>query len=123
VGGTSLAVDKHGRRLFEVAWAETASKLTPGTSLLDGTWFPPFPGTFSLAGGGAGSGGRSKRFVQPSYQAGVVPDDLARAGDERWRVVPDVSFLGNPDIDLLVGVTQTFPDGVRYEEGPAGAPA
>jgi subtilase family serine protease len=120
VGGTSLATDERGRRLFEVAWAETASRLQPGNSLLDGTWMPAFPGIFSLAGGGAGSGGTSKRYLQPTYQAGVVPDALARVGDALRRVIPDVSLVGNPNTGLLVGITQSFPEGDVYDEAPSG---
>jgi subtilase family serine protease len=55
---------------------------------------------------GAG-GGISRIFAAPSYQAG-----LGLSG----RGVPDVAALGDPQTGLLVGQTQTFPDGTYYDE-------
>jgi subtilase family serine protease len=110
VGGTSLGIRKNGRRAFEVAWASTASLL------IGGAWVPPFPGLF-LAGGG---GGASSLYARPDYQEGVVPDALAQRGGAFERVVPDVSLIGNNLTGFLVGLTQTFPDGVYYDEFPVG---
>ncbi len=39
----------------------------------------------------------------------------SRAGLERARL-PDVAALGDPQTGLLVGQTQTFPDGTYYDE-------
>src|SRR5699024_6942517 len=65
-----------------------------------------------------GGGGTSRLFAQPSYQAGVVPDDIATYGGTRppARVVPDVSALGDPNTGMLVGQTQRFSDGTYYDE-------
>jgi subtilase family serine protease len=57
---------------------------------------------------GAG-GGVSKVFVEPSYQKNA---GLNLSG----RGVPDVAALADPQTGLLVGQTQTFPDGTHYDE-------
>jgi subtilase family serine protease len=67
-----------------------------------------------------GSGGSTSRlFAEPSYQKGVVPDALARqnqTGNARGRVVPDISMVGDPNTGMLIGITQTFPDGAYYDQ-------
>ena len=47
-----------------------------------------------------------------------MPNNLAKAnGGRPGRVVPDVSLVGDPQTGMLVGQTQTFPDGtVKYSE-------
>ena len=112
VGGTSLAVGADDEYLFETGWETGRSVLT------DGAWVPDLPGTFR---GGAG-GGSSCQFAQPWYQVGVVPDAIATLPDRvcgtfKGRAVPDVATLGDPNTGMLVGQTQTFPDGTaRYSE-------
>ncbi len=108
VGGTSLAVDRANHRRFETGWST-------GRSVLDaGAWAPAPPGDFWYGGGG----GTSQVFAEPAYQRGVVPASLAmRYSPHGGRVVPDVSAVGDPNTGMLVGETQTFPDGsVRYGE-------
>ena len=46
-------------------------------------------------------------FAKPFYQSGAVATG---------RAVPDVAALGDPQTGLLVGQTQTFPDGAYYDE-------
>jgi subtilase family serine protease len=109
VGGTSLGVGESNNRLFELGWETTKSTLntTAPVSWNTPTW---------LYGSG---GGTSRLFAQPSYQAGVVPDSLATAngGNTPMRVVPDVAAVGDPTTGMLVGQTQTFPDGhTAYSE-------
>jgi subtilase family serine protease len=109
VGGTSLGVDADNNRQFELGWETTKSTLntTAPVSWNTPTW---------LYGSG---GGTSRLFAQPSYQAGVVPDSLATAngGTTPMRVVPDVAAVGDPTTGMLVGQTQTFPDGhTAYSE-------
>lgn len=101
VGGTSLAVGSTNQRLFETGWATGSSTLSA-----DGTsWEPAPPGDFLYGGGG----GVSSVFAQPAYQQGVAP-----AGN---RAIPDVAMVGDPQTGMLVGETQTFPDGTaRYSE-------
>ena len=105
VGGTSLAVDKNNGYQWETGWATGSSDLSA-----DGrSWVPPFPGEFWYGGGG----GVSSIFAEPFYQRGVVPNGVAHGR----RALPDVSMDGDPGTGMLVGETQTFPDGsVRYGE-------
>jgi subtilase family serine protease len=110
VGGTSLGIDAKGRRVVETGW-ET------GRSILgNGAWTPHPPGSFLYGSGG----GTSRLFAEPWYQQGVVPDALARQNQHgnkaRGRVVPDISMVGDPNTGMLVGETQTFPDGVYYDQ-------
>ncbi|MBT0772486.1 S8 family serine peptidase [Kineosporia sp. J2-2] len=110
VGGTSLAVAKNDTRIWETGWSTGRSALSA-----DGTsWDPAPPGDYLYGAGG----GTSRVYAQPKYQKGVVPRSLAtRYSTRPARVVPDVSALGDPNTGMLVGQTQTFPDGtVRYGE-------
>ncbi len=107
VGGTSLAVGRKDQRLFETGWSTSRS------SLVDGAWTPPPPGNYLYGGGG----GTSRVFAEPWYQQGVVPASLAKRYGPAGRVVPDISMVGDPTTGMLVGETQTFPDGtVKYSE-------
>ena len=109
VGGTSLANGPDNSYLFETGWGTRRAILT------DNAWNPTPPGVFLYASGG----GTSRLFPQPAYQAGVVPDSLADyfGTGHKWRVVPDVALDGDPNTGMLIGQTQTFPDGsVSYSE-------
>jgi subtilase family serine protease len=108
VGGTSLGVGAAGQYLLETGWE------TGRSSLSGGAWSPAYPGNYLYGSGG----GTSHLFAQPSYQAGVVPSAVAtRNGGSPMRVVPDIAALGDPTTGMLVGQTQTFPDGsVAYSE-------
>jgi subtilase family serine protease len=89
VGGTSLGIGRHYRRLFEAGWSSGLSSLTKGK------WGE----TFEL---GATSGGPSLIWRQPSYQRGVVPRKLATAPGNRPGLVrsePDLAA----DADLFTG--------------------
>jgi subtilase family serine protease len=106
VGGTSLGIGANGGVAVETGWETTKSTLT------DGTWSPP---TFLYGSGG----GTSVLFPQPWYQKGVVPDALAKqnqTGDQLGRVVPDIAMPGDPNTGMLIGLTQTFPTGVAYDQ-------
>jgi subtilase family serine protease len=106
VGGTSMAVDKKGKRTFETGWE------TGKSALADGKY-----GDLTFNGGAGG--GTSRLFGEPFYQKGIVPDVLAKqnqTGDARGRVVPDVSALADPNTGFLMGQTQTFSDGVYYDQ-------
>jgi subtilase family serine protease len=114
VGGTALAVDADGDYLFETGWESGRSDLGKGV------WAPTPPGRFTSGSGG----GTSRIFTQPWYQAGVVPDNIARANGARprpMRAVPDVAAIGDPNTGYLVGQTQTFPNGTsKYSEYRSG---
>ncbi|WP_410597702.1 protease pro-enzyme activation domain-containing protein [Amycolatopsis sp. lyj-23] len=106
VGGTSIAIGKDGKKIFETGWETSKSTLTNGVY---------GPAKYTSGSGG----GTSRLFPQPFYQKGVVPDALAKknqTGDAKGRVVPDISAVGDPNTGFLVGQTQTFPDGVYYDQ-------
>jgi subtilase family serine protease len=115
VGGTSLAVGADNTRVGEWGWETGKSSLAgaPETKLF---WDPAPPGNYLYGSGG----GTSRIFPQPWYQAGVVSSTLATAHGNRsglMRVIPDVSAIGDPNTGMLIGQTQTFPDGTaRYSE-------
>ena len=115
VGGTSLAVNASNARTGEWGW-ETGKSSLAGTSASDLSWTPAPPGNYLYGSGG----GTSRLFAQPWYQAGIVPNSIATANGNRpqpMRVIPDASALGDPNTGMLVGQTQTFPDGsVKYGE-------
>jgi subtilase family serine protease len=108
VGGTSLGVGQSNDYLFETGWGTSTSTLT------NGDWAPTPPGDYLYGGGG----GTSQVFAEPGYQKGVVPGRIARYfGGRPGRAVPDVSAVGDPQTGMLVGQTQTFPDGTtKYSE-------
>jgi subtilase family serine protease len=105
VGGTSLGVGADDGNLFETGWSTGRRALSD-----DGTaWDPPAPGDFLYGAGG----GVSTVFGEPFYQRGVVPDAMAGG----HRATPDIAMDGDPNTGMLVGETQTFPDGsARYAE-------
>ncbi|MGW1156890.1 S53 family peptidase [Streptomyces sp. NPDC002519] len=109
VGGTSLAVGKGDKYLWETGWGtEKATLSTDGKSWVN------FPGAFTSGAGG----GTSKTVPQPYYQKGVVPNALATANNAAGnRVVPDIAAIADPNTGFKVGQTQTFPDGSQqYSE-------
>ncbi|GGB47669.1 serine protease [Flexivirga endophytica] len=102
VGGTSLGVSQTNSRIFELGWQ------TGKSTLKDGAWTPPQPGTYMYGAGG----GTSRLFAQPAYQKGVVPNSISQVyGGPAMRTVPDVAALADPTTGMLVGQTQLFPDG------------
>src|SRR3954469_17633535 len=105
VGGTALAVGPANDYQWEVGWATGTSGLSE-----DGTaWDPPAPGDWLYGAGG----GVSSLFDQPSYQQGVVPDAIAHGK----RATPDIAMDADPQTGMLIGETQTFPDGsAKYSE-------
>jgi subtilase family serine protease len=112
VGGTSLGVGANGQYLFETGWGTDKAPLAP-----NGTSWSSLPGAF-LAGAG---GGTSSRVAQPSYQAPVVPSELANFSGAKHRVVPDIAAVADSSTGFLVGQTQTFPNGTTaYSEYRVG---
>ncbi|MEY9958438.1 subtilase family serine protease [Streptacidiphilus sp. MAP5-52] len=108
VGGTSLAVGKHGNYEFETGWGTDVAPLAA-----NGKSWTGFPGGFQSGSGG----GVSARTAQPWYQAGVVPSSLSASKNGPMRVVPDVAAVADPQTGFLMGQTQAFPNGtVKYSE-------
>jgi subtilase family serine protease len=98
VGGTSLGISSANTRAIETGWgtSDYSCNMTTLATSRAGWLY------------GAG-GGVSKVFVEPSYQKNA---GLNLSG----RGVPDVAALADPQTGLLVGQTQTFPDGTYYDE-------
>ena len=120
VGGTTLQVAKNGSRMGEYGWSTARSFLCNSTEITAGActtsqldkWLP-----IDLALDGGSGGGTSYAYTQPSYQAGVVPTKLSELrGSTPMRVEPDISMDGDPATGMLVGETQTFPNGVFYDQ-------
>ncbi|MFD3500496.1 protease pro-enzyme activation domain-containing protein [Streptomyces sp. NPDC058676] len=109
VGGTSLAVGKGDKYLWETGWGTEKATLSA-----DGKSWTDFPGAFTSGAGG----GTSATVAEPYYQQGVVPAALATANSAAGnRVVPDISAIADPNTGFKVGQTQTFPDGSQqYSE-------
>ncbi|MGZ4719239.1 S53 family peptidase [Oryzihumus sp.] len=107
VGGTSLAVTSTNGYGFEQGWGTGKSVLTSGA------WSPSAPAF--LYGGG---GGTSRLFRQPGYQRKLVPTSISDFfGQGPHRAVPDLALVGDPNTGMLVGQSQSFPDGsIRYDE-------
>jgi subtilase family serine protease len=123
VGGTSLEVGATGNRVGEVGWSTGKSILCGPVSVRNcgSATTPETPLGFN-SGGGAGT---SYTYLQPSYQAGVVPAALALRnealfGPQPLRVVPDISMDADAQTGMLIGLTQTFPDGVHYGQFKEG---
>ncbi len=96
VGGTALGVDANNQRAIETGWGTSNYNCDPTSLVCSRTGW--------LYGAG---GGVSQIFAVPSYQSG-----RGFSG----RAIPDVAALGDPQTGLLVGQTQSFPDGNYYDE-------
>jgi subtilase family serine protease len=96
VGGTALGIDAANARVLETGWGTSNYNCDTTTLVCTRTGW--------LYGSG---GGVSRIFPKPAYQAG-----LAVSG----RAIPDVAALGDPQTGMLIGQTQTFPNGAYYDE-------
>jgi len=103
VGGTSEAIAANGSYQGEVGWGNIrdAVKGTGYDTALPGQEYR----------GGAG-GGVSALFAQPAYQRGVVPDALARSGQDSQpaRVVPDIADLADPYTGFQIAIRPILDD-------------
>ncbi len=98
VGGTALGVSAANTRALETGWGTSNYNCDTTTLVCTRTGW--------LYGSG---GGVSQIFAEPSYQTSA---GLNLSG----RTIPGVAALGDPQTGLLVGQTQTFPDGTYYDE-------
>ena len=98
VGGTSTEIGQSGSILGETGWQTTKYALN------NGAWTATAP--FQYGGGG----GFSTNIAEPDYQkaAGIQSPNGGRA-------VPDVALDADPTTGMLVGQTQSFPDGAYYD--------
>jgi subtilase family serine protease len=98
VGGTSTAIGPDGSIMFQTGWGTEKYSLSP-----DGqSWNVAVPFLY-----GAG-GGSSALFNRPAYQNGFATGAA--------RQDPDVAMDADPNTGMLIGETQTFPDGVYYDQ-------
>jgi subtilase family serine protease len=96
VGGTSLGVTQQNTRALETGWGTSTYSCNQTTHVcMRSGW---------LYGSG---GGVSVVFPKPWYQSSL---------NISGRGVPDVAAVGDPNTGYLVGQTQTFPEGVHYDE-------
>lgn len=124
VGGTTLQLGSNGQRIGEFGWSTARSFLCNESEVAAGgceasqrgTWLP-----IDLGLDGGSGGQTSFVYPQPFYQAGVVPSSLSTrygsaVGPQPMRVEPDISMEADPATGMLVGETQTFPNGVYYDQ-------
>jgi subtilase family serine protease len=98
VGGTALGVSASNTRALETGWGTSSYGCNKTTHVCTRAGW--------LYGAG---GGVSVLFSEPEYQSNA---GLKLSG----RGVPDVAAIADPQTGLLVGQTQTFPDGAFYDE-------
>jgi subtilase family serine protease len=121
VGGTSLEVGKADARTAEYGWSTSKKTMcASATTSCSGT-----KAATSLAWQAGGGGGTSYNYTQPYYQAGIVPEALALRNEALFgptplRVVPDISMDADASTGMLIGLTQTFPNGVFYAQFKEG---
>jgi subtilase family serine protease len=125
VGGTTLVVGRHDKYVGETYWG---TRLEPETANHKGWDAKPVSGGFGPATGpgslaGAGGGGVSSLFAEPSWQKGIVPASLTTQKytspdgqstnnvTSPGRVVPDISLDADSTTGVLVGQTQTDVNG------------
>lgn len=98
VGGTATEIGQSGSIIGETGWQTTKYTVS------NGAWTATAP--FQYGGGG----GYSTNIAEPDYQkaAGIQSPNGGRA-------VPDVALDADPTTGMLVGQTQSFPDGAYYD--------
>lgn len=102
VGGTSLAIDRWGRRQFETGWG------TNELTWKNNDWVGQMPfGDFIYGGGG----GVSHLYDQPSYQAGVVPAALSTWKGVARRAEPDIALDADPQTGVIFTQSWATPGG------------
>ncbi len=123
VGGSALEVSARNTRHAEYGWSTAKQTLcTPPKLPTCGSATSPVGELAYQEGGG---GGTSYYYTQPYYQAPVVPAALALRNEALFgpvplRVVPDIAMDADPNTGMLIGLTQTFPDGVYYDQFKEG---
>jgi subtilase family serine protease len=101
VGGTSLAVDRSGARMWETAWGTTEMNWNGSR------WADAYPGYFLYGGGG----GVSHVYDQPDYQRFAVPFASAYWKGRLRRAEPDVALVSDPQTGVLFSQTWSTPGG------------
>jgi subtilase family serine protease len=113
VGGTSLGLDRSGRRLFETGWSnESLVVNTKKTGYID-----------EGIGRSAAGGGTSLLWKEPSYQKGVVPTSMTTPGAGNvsgLRAVPDIGALADAFTGISQAITEPGKHGDVYSVFPDG---
>src|SRR5579859_5513712 len=122
VGGTTLEVNSANQRAAEYGWSTARSILCQATVKNCGKATKPLTPLAFQAGAG---GGTSYTYLEPFYQAPVVPSALALRnqslfGNTPLRVVPDISMDADAQSGLLIGLTQAYPHGTHYGQFKEG---
>jgi subtilase family serine protease len=119
VGGTTLEVNKSNGRAAEYGWSTARQALCQSTTTNCGSVKTPAGALAWQAGGG---GGTSYTYAEPFYQVPVVPLALALRNQITGpaRVIPDISMDADAQSGMLIGLTQTFPNGVKYGQFKEG---
>ena len=104
VGGTSTAIGRSGRILWQTGWGSHAYPLSgDGTS-----WVPR--GFYAGTGGGF-----SRRFPRPAYMRGIVGRAFPPG-----RAVPDVAMDADSTTGMLVGQTERVGGRIRFNQTRIG---
>jgi subtilase family serine protease len=122
VGGTTLEINGDNARTAEYGWSTSKQTMCASTTTTCGSATKPASGLAWQAGDG---GGTSYTYTQPYYQAGIVPAALALRNEALFgptplRVIPDISMDADAQSGFLIGLTQTFPNGVAYGQFKEG---
>jgi subtilase family serine protease len=114
VGGTTLEVNRHNHRAAEYGWSTGKQTLCQSSTTNCGSATKPAGSLGWQVGGG---GGTSYTYLEPYYQTPVVPSALTfrnvAVTGAPMRVLPDISMDGDAQSGMLIGLTQTFPDGTK----------
>lgn len=121
VGGTTLEVNARNHRAAEYGWSTAKQALCASPTTNCGSATKPAGSLGWQVGGG---GGTSYTYLEPYYQGTVVPNALTfrnvAVTGAPMRVVPDISMDGDAQSGMLIGFTQTFPDGTYYDQFKEG---
>ena len=123
VGGTTLEINAKGNRAAELGWS--VAKLPMCIGVMNHRHCPGTTAAGPLAFQAGGGGGTSFTYTQPFYQAGVVPAALALRNEALFgpvplRVAPDIAMDADAQSGMLIGLRQTFPEGVHYGQFKEG---
>ncbi|MGH3156778.1 MAG: S53 family peptidase [Streptosporangiaceae bacterium] len=121
VGGTTLEVGAGEKAIGQYGWSTARQIMCESTTTNCGSATTPAGG---LSEDGGGGGGTSYQYAEPTYQDAVVPaalaDRNASVTGEANRVEPDISMDADAQSGLLIGLTQTFSNGVYYSQFKEG---
>jgi subtilase family serine protease len=114
VGGTSLAIDNSGSRLFETGWGTSQWSLTGDGS----SWTNSIPFSSGAGGGYVNETYMNEAFGMPLFLEPWYQIAAGVRSPTGGRAVPDVGMDADPNTGMLIGETQNFADASVW--GPAG---